>query len=40
MDYSRIRAVAEDLAYAFGDPVSIGPWSLTTTDLRPYPTTA
>ncbi|MEV6009196.1 Uma2 family endonuclease [Streptomyces sp. NPDC051976] len=26
--------------YAFGDPVSIGPWSLTTTDLRPYPTTA
>lgn len=26
--------------YAFGDPVSIGPWSLTTTDLRPYPTTS
>jgi Uma2 family endonuclease len=24
--------------YAFGDPVTIGPWTLGTTELRPYPT--
>jgi hypothetical protein len=26
--------------YAFGDTVTVGPWSLPTTDLRPYPTAA
>lgn len=25
--------------YAFGSPVTVGPWTLATTDLRPYPTT-
>ncbi|MFC4035755.1 Uma2 family endonuclease [Streptomyces polygonati] len=24
--------------YAFGDAVTVGPWTLGTTDLRPYPT--
>jgi Uma2 family endonuclease len=24
--------------YAFGADVAVGPWSLSTTDLRPYPT--
>jgi Uma2 family endonuclease len=24
--------------YAFGDSVTVGPWTLATTDLRPYPT--
>lgn len=23
----------------FGDPITIGPWSLSTSGLRPYPTT-
>jgi len=23
--------------YAFGDPVTVGPWTLSTADLRPYP---
>lgn len=25
--------------YAFGAPVTVGPWTLATTGLRPYPTT-
>lgn len=25
--------------YAFGSPVTVGSWTLATTDLRPYPTT-
>lgn len=26
--------------YAFGSPVVVGPWTLQTTELRPYPTTS
>ncbi len=26
--------------YAFGDTVTVGPWNLSTADLRPYPTTS
>jgi Uma2 family endonuclease len=25
--------------YAFGDDITVGPWTLSTADLRPYPTT-
>ncbi|MFI0937480.1 hypothetical protein [Streptomyces sp. NPDC021020] len=26
--------------YAFGSPVAVGPWTLQTTELRPYPATS
>lgn len=26
--------------YAFGDDVAVGPWTLATTELRPYPSTS
>ncbi|WP_329133255.1 Uma2 family endonuclease [Streptomyces sp. NBC_01476] len=26
--------------YAFGDPITVGPWVLATTELRPYPNPA
>jgi Uma2 family endonuclease len=26
--------------YAFGSPVPVGPWTLETTELRPYPATS
>ena len=33
-DAPRYRAQHD---YAFGDAVTVGPWTLNTTDLRPYP---